>query len=203
MSLFFLLDILGTLAFAISGAFQGIRHKCDVLGLIILATATGTGGGIIRDLIIGQTPPSAFVNSEYIWTCIAAAVISFFFAPYIAKRWRVIDTFDAIGLGVFVVIGCSKALLVDMTFIGIIFCGTVTAVGGGVIRDVLTNETPNILKTGFYASSAIIGSIAYYFSFITLADAIISTVIGVSVTVCVRGLSLYYDINLPVAQRKS
>lgn len=202
MSFFYLLDLIGTIAFALSGAFHAIKHRLDLLGVLILATVTGTGGGIIRDLIIGNTPPAALQNNTYIWVCLTAGLIAFFYAPIIEKRWPLINFFDAVGLGLFMAIGSSKAMSVDVGALGVIFCGTITAVGGGIIRDVLTEEVPSILKTGFYASSAILGSILFILltSFSPLTEDWI-TGIAAATTVIIRFVTLKYKINLPVAKR--
>ena len=97
------------LFFAISGAFRAVKHQCDLLGCIVLATAVGIGGGVIRDLILGVHPPSAFQNEYYLIICIAAAIAVFFFAPSIAARWDMVRIADAVGLGVFAAIGASRA----------------------------------------------------------------------------------------------
>ncbi len=196
MTTFYIFDIIGTFVFGLSGAFRAVKHEMDVLGVLLLAAITGTGGGIIRDLILGETPPAAFRNDEYIWVCFLAAGLAFFFAPRIAKHWPIVKTLDAIGLGVFAAIGSTKALDHEMGFLGVVFCGTITAVGGGVIRDVLTEEIPAILKTGFYATSAITGSMAMFFLHRVL-DHTVAIYATAAITTTVRLLTWRYNVNLP------
>ena len=108
-SFLFLLDLGGTFFFAISGAFRAVKYQCDLLGSIVLATAVGIGGGVIRDLILGVHPPSAFLNEYYLAICILAAMVVFFYAPTIAARWDMVRIADAVGLGVFAAMGASRA----------------------------------------------------------------------------------------------
>jgi uncharacterized membrane protein YeiH len=202
MSFYYILDIIGTVAFALSGAFHGIKHRLDLLGVLILATVTGIGGGVIRDLMIGYVPPVALRDNTYIWICLGAGLLAFYYAPMIAKRWPLITFFDAIGLGFFTAVGSSKAMTIDIDVLGVIFCGTITGVGGGIIRDILTEQIPSILKTGFYASSAIIGSTL--FLLLTLyTDIGMDWIMALSaaITVIIRLYTLDHEIHLPVAKR--
>jgi uncharacterized membrane protein YeiH len=197
-SLLFLLDLGGTFFFAISGAFRAVKYQCDLLGSIVLATAVGIGGGVIRDLILGVHPPSAFLNEYYLAICILAAIVVFFYAPSIAVRWDTVRIADAIGLGVFAAMGASRAVNAGMGIGGTVICGTMTAVGGGVIRDLLTAEIPGILTSGFYASAAILGSLIFavmhlsgFFSDpVSLSTAII-------VTTSMRFIALRWHWELP------
>lgn len=154
-------DIFGTLIFAISGAFKASRKELDILGATVLAIATGVGGGAIRDALLGLTPPAVFHDETYLFACLIGALIVIFIAPHVARRWNMVMMADALGLGVFAAIGAEKAAGVGLGPMGIIFMGTLTAVGGGVIRDLLVCEVPAIIKSDFYASAAIIGSIVF------------------------------------------
>lgn len=151
------LDLLGTLAFAMSGAFRAVKHELDLLGLVVLAAATGVGGGIIRDILLGATPPTALQEETYILVCIAGAFLAILGKRYIALHWDWVMIADAIGLGVFTAIGAAKAEALHSGPITIIMMAALTATGGGVVRDMLVMEVPAILKSDFYATAALIG----------------------------------------------
>jgi len=163
------LDLFGTFIFAITGAFRGIKHELDILGILILSLITGLGGGIIRDIILGDNPPAAFKDENYFLVTIIAGLLSFFFSVHIAKRWNIVQYADAIGLAVFTVIGSIKGFNNNLGIFGVVFTGVVTATGGGVLRDILVSEIPSILKTEFYATAAIIGGLI---SFVLLKNSI-------------------------------
>lgn len=154
---------MGTAAFAVSGAVLGVRHKLDMLGVAVLAIATGTAGGIIRDVLIGKTPPVAFQNEMYLLICILCAAIVLLKTEGIARRsekkWSVVQIFDAIGLGIFAAIGAQRAISADFGTVGIIMMGMITACGGGMVRDVLVRDIPFVLCREVYATAAMVGVI--------------------------------------------
>ncbi|MDR0303842.1 MAG: trimeric intracellular cation channel family protein [Chitinispirillales bacterium] len=158
-----ILDIAGTLAFAVSGAVRGVRHNLDILGVTVLAIVTGVFGGIVRDVLIGQTPPACFQNELYLIICITGSIVVLSRAESIARRsekqWSVVQIFDAIGLGIFSAIGAAKAISAGFGVVGIIMMGMITSCGGGIIRDVLVREIPLVLRRDFYATASIIGVI--------------------------------------------
>lgn len=160
MSLLYAIDLCGTLVFAMSGAFKAVRYELDLLGIIVLAVATGVGGGLIRDMLLGATPPAVFQDEWYLIVCIAGALAVFFGAPRIAKRWNRVMIADAIGLGVFAGIGAVKALQYDLGPIGVMMMAALTATGGGVVRDVLIREIPAVIQKDFYATAALFGGAA-------------------------------------------
>lgn len=141
-------EIIGTIAFAVSGALTGIRKKLDLFGVIFLATTTAVGGGIFRDILIGITPPTALINPIVcVISIITALVVFFFYDEKYSKLEKVVIISDALGLGVFTAIGCRTALLhnVDGIF-AVAFMGMCTGVGGGIARDVLVKNIPFVLK---------------------------------------------------------
>ena len=158
-----ILDISGTLAFAVAGAVRGVRRNLDILGVTILAIVTGTAGGIVRDVIIGRGLPASFQNEMYLIICIAAAIVVLTKAETIAarseKQWSIVAIFDAIGLGIFSAVGAAKAMSAEFGAVGIIMMGMLSSCGGGVIRDILVCEIPAILKRDFYATASMIGVI--------------------------------------------
>jgi uncharacterized membrane protein YeiH len=157
------LDILGALAFAIAGAVRGVRHNLDILGVTVLTIASGVAGGIVRDVLIGRTPPASFQNELYLIICIAAAIVVLTKAEAIArhseKQWSIVQIFDAIGLGIYSAVGAAKAISADFGAIGVIMMGMITACGGSVIRDVLVCEIPAVLRRDFYATASMAGVI--------------------------------------------
>lgn len=155
------LDLAGTFVFALSGAFKAVRLRLDWLGVAVLAALTGIGGGIVRDLLLGVAPPASLRDERYVLVCLAGAAAVLMAAPRIAARWNRVMLADAVGLGLFAALGASKGLDAGLGPLGVLLTGTLTAVGGGVIRDVLVRELPAVLYKGFYATAAILGSAAF------------------------------------------
>lgn len=155
-------DLIGTFAFAITGCYTAIKHELDVLGFLILAFCTAIGGGIIRDILLGTHPPIIFATYDHIVVCTIAIIIVYFLKNNIASHWNFILLIDAIGLGVFTLFGCMTAYQHNVTnYFALIFFGVITAIGGGIIRDVLVCEISSVLKRGFYASASILGGIVF------------------------------------------
>jgi uncharacterized membrane protein YeiH len=155
------LDLFGTFAFAVSGAFRAVKYELDLLGVLVLAVSTGVGGGIVRDLLLGASPPAAFQNETYLLTCFLGGLVVFVAAPRIASHWDSVMLADAVGLSVFAAIGASKASAAGWGVVGILMIAALTATGGGVIRDVLVHEIPSILKSDFYATAAVVGGAVF------------------------------------------
>lgn len=152
------LDLAGTFIFAVAGAFRATRHELDLLGVLVLAVATGVGGGLLRDMLLGATPAAALQDERYLMVCLLGGVLVIIAAPKIAKRWNLVRVADAIGLGVFAAIGAAKGLAYGLGPIGVMMMGALTATGGGVVRDVLVREVPAVVRHDFYASAALLGS---------------------------------------------
>lgn len=153
-------DRIGTFAFAVSGALLAVSKRFDIVGIAVLAVATAVGGGIARDVIINRHPPVAFTDLSYIGIALAAALMVFIWHPPDRLTGRPLDTADALGLGVFCVTGTLAAAQSGLSLTAAAILGTVTAVGGGVFRDLLANEIPRILRrdSEIYAIPAILGS---------------------------------------------
>ena len=125
------------MAFAVTGAFKAIEHNSDIVGIIILSTITGVAGGIIRDITLGRIPPNVVVNPLYITVTVSAAIIIFFVYLSLKKYMNLLLKFDAIGLGVFTIIGATIAYnIFGLNFLAMAFAGVLTAIGGGILRDV-------------------------------------------------------------------
>ena len=192
-----LIDLLGTLAFAISGASKAIYYKLDWLGLLVMAIVTGVGGGITRDLLLGSTPPLALQNPNYIMVCIAGA----FLTLVVEKRFRFFMKFvliiDALGLGFFTAVGASKAAQMESGALAIVLLAMITAAGGGLIRDILVSEIPQVLRSDFYATAALLGGLLFLrlqnttFSFPT------QILITTFFTFIIRLIAIRQKFNLP------
>lgn len=170
--LFFIVEIIGTIAFAISGAMIAIERRLDLFGVIFLGATTAIGGGIFRDILLGQTPPQAFINYVYMLTAVITAGLIFLLSyvnstrdtplPFLSDD--LLNFFDAAGLGIFSVIGVQNTINAgfgDNAFF-CIFLGMLTGVGGGMLRDVLSQTTPAVLRKHIYALASIAGSLCYY-----------------------------------------
>ncbi len=192
-----ILDYFGTMAFAVTGAFKAIEQKSDIVGVIILSIITGLAGGISRDIIFGRYPPIAILNPIYLSICIITAVTVFFIYFRIRKHWNVFLKFDAIGLGVFTVIGATFAYTTfGPNFLIIAFSGMITAIGGGILRDVFANETPIVFVRELYATASFIGIIIFYICLL-ITDSTIAAIVGAIAVTSIRLLAIRYDWNLP------
>jgi uncharacterized membrane protein YeiH len=157
------LDLLGTVAFAASGALAGVRRGMDLFGVVVLGIVTATGGGVMRDLLLNDTPPFCFKNELYLNLALAASVIVFLTPRRFERMTRAMLLLDALGLGTFLVIGTSKALSFQLGFMGAVIMGVMTATCGGLVRDLLSNQIPLILQREIYASACAVGGALFYF----------------------------------------
>ena len=173
-SFYLFLEILGTVAFAISGTVVGINHKLDVFGVLVMSVITAVGGGIFRDLLLGATPPSALKSPFFIIISIIASIIAMFVAWIVKSKRNALNIFkaarfynnlllvsDAIGLGIFTVLGIDAGIAhgYSQNIFFIVFLGVLTGVGGGMIRDIIANQVPMIFRENIYALPCIIGGI--------------------------------------------
>ncbi|WSQ11968.1 trimeric intracellular cation channel family protein [Streptomyces sp. NBC_01231] len=154
------LEVVGIFVFAISGALLAVRKNFDVFGIAVLAEVTALGGGLFRDLVIGAVPPAAFTDLGYFITPLFAALLVFFLHPHVERIQGAVNVFDAAGLGLFCVAGTTKAYEYGLGLTSSVALGLATAVGGGVLRDVLANEVPSLLRwdRDLYAVPAIVGA---------------------------------------------
>ncbi len=202
----FILEIIGTVAFAVSGANVAAEKKMDLLGVVILGLTTAVGGGIIRDLILGNTPPNAFVNPVYGLVAIGVSLIVFI--P-VVRKWLnrhnkgigpVLLISDSLGLAIFTIVGISVAYeaIPDGSFFLKLFVGVVTGVGGGVMRDVMAGEMPAIFVRHFYACASIIGGIVCLILW-HFFGSVVATTIGAATIVILRILAAQFKWKLPKA----
>lgn len=203
----FIFELVGTVAFAISGAMVAIKKKVDIFGVIVLSAMTALGGGIVRDILIGCLPPRMFSDYRYVLAAVVTAVIVFVVAfifrePY-RKSEKAVDEinniFDALGLGVFTVMGANVAIESGFTVNGIlVVClAVVTGVGGGLIRDVMLMEIPFVLKKRIYAVASILGGTAYHLMYIHAVNIRLATIISVLIVFAVRILATVFKLDLP------
>lgn len=203
----FFLEIIGTIAFASSGAMTAIEKKMDIFGVNVLGATTAVGGGMMRDIILGVTPPAAFSQPVYILFSILTSTMLFaivytnpeILQSRIKNRYydKIMLWCDTVGLGIFTVVGiqtASRIISRDNAFF-FIFIGVLTGVGGGVLRDIMAGETPYILVREIYASAAIAGGITCVVCGNSMGEAA-GTVLGMAVTVVVRSLAAYFHWNL-------
>jgi len=159
VNLLYTLDLIGTAAFAASGAWAGVRRHMDPFGVLVLGLVTAVGGGTLRDLLVGDIPPFSLQNEFYLYVAIAAALAVYLCRRRFGAMERPLLVLDAIGLGTFVVIGTTKALDFGLGFLGAVLMGVMTCTAGGVLRDVLANQVPLILRKEIYASACLAGSV--------------------------------------------
>lgn len=195
---YYFLDLSGTFAFAISGATAAKQRGLDLFGICAIAYIVACGGGIIRDVCIGAIPPSGLTTWYYLATAIVAAVITIGLYPIVERLNRPVLFFDAAGLSMFAVTGAQKALSFGHNGEVAVLLGVITAVGGGVLRDILLNRVPVILQKEIYASAALIAALTvvlgYYFNWLT-SDWV--AIIGLIICFSIRILALRYHWNLP------
>lgn len=160
-TLFGLLDVMGTFVFGLSGAMVAIRRQLDLFGILVLAAATGVAGGTLRDILLGDVPPAVLRDMWPLAVTGAAGILAFFACSLIERLKRPVMLLDAIGLGVFAVAGCNKALTLGLDGPGAVLLGMVTAIGGGVLRDIMAAEVPRVLHEEVYALAALAGAVAY------------------------------------------
>ncbi len=197
MDIFYSLDILGTIAFAISGTMVAIHKKLDPFGVFIIAFVTAVGGGTLRDVLIDRNPVSWIQDLNYIYAIIGATIFSIVIRKRIIYLSKSLFLFDTIGLGIFTIIGTEIGIQQGLHPIISIILGTITATFGGVIRDILCNEIPIIFKKEIYASACIVGAI----TFIILSNLEINTNINYIVTtliiISIRLIAVKFKLRLP------
>lgn len=194
-----ILEIIGIVAFAISGVTVAFEEKMDIFGVAILGLTASVGGGMIRDLILGSNPPLVFKDPTYAIVAVITSLICFIkpIRKYVKPNSPVVILFDSIGLGIFTVVGVttSLSLFPENTFLSI-FVGVLTGTGGGVLRDIFARKTPAIFIKNFYATAALIGAIICSL-LLKLAPMNISMFIGAIVIIILRILAAKYRWKLP------
>ncbi|HLA58506.1 MAG TPA: trimeric intracellular cation channel family protein [Puia sp.] len=192
------IDILGTFSFAVSGAFAAMEKRLDPFGVLILAFITAIGGGTVRDLLIGDTPVAWLQQPSIGWIIIAGAAGALFLGRRLKKMQFLLTSFDALGLGLFTIIGIQKGLLYHLGPGVCIALGTMTGCFGGVIRDIVLNKVPLIFQKDIYASASILGGVAYFLLInLTIPDTV-AAAISIVLIFATRMLGIRYSWHLPV-----
>lgn len=209
MDVFFLMEMIGTVAFACSGAMVAIEKRLDLLGIIVLGETTAVGGGMIRDIIIGIHPPALFVDPIYVIAAFVSVMVLFVAVKYFYQSADILESpmyeavlnlLDAIGLGAFTVVGIDTAVgagFGEYKFL-MIFLGVITGVGGGVLRDMMAGQTPAVLRKHVYACASIAGAVCYVILMNYTGEGPAMVVSAILVTV-IRVLARHYKWNLPRA----
>ena len=186
------------MAFAVTGAFKAIEHKADIVGIIILATITGVAGGTIRDVILGKDLPNSLIDPSYVIITVVSAIVIFLLHSKMKKHWNIFLKFDAIGLGVFTVIGATFAYnMFGMNFLVIVLSGMLTAIGGGILRDVFVSQTPIVFVKELYASASFLGAAIFYLVILLTNDVYAGTISGLLLATGLRIVAMKYNWNLP------
>ena len=193
------LDLVGTFVFAISGAACGVKSRLDVFGVSILAFVAGNAGGVTRDVLIGAVPPAAISNWRYVAASLIAGVATFLWYPSITRVQRIVLLFDAAGLATFAVAGTEKALAYDVNPVPAALLGMLTAIGGGMMRDVLVKEIPVVLRADFYAVAALAGAAVVVVGHLLHWSPVPTTIAGASVCLFMRLTAIRRGWRLPVA----
>ena len=191
------LDILGTIAFAISGVLVAMNKRMDAFGVLIIAFVTAVGGGTLRDVMVGVTPVSWMRNMTFVYVVIASTVFAVVFRNQLKHLRRSLFLFDTIGIGLYTVVGIETGLVAGLHPIICIALGTMTACFGGVIRDMLCNEIPVVFRKEIYATACIVGGLTYFLLGQFLEDENYPFVIAGLVVIAVRLIAVKFKISLP------
>jgi uncharacterized membrane protein YeiH len=198
-TLVFVLDLVGTFVFALSGAMAGVRHRLDVFGVLVISFAAGNAGGITRDLLIGSVPPAAFAQWPYIAVSVAAGLATFRWHGTVRRVRDAVLVFDAAGLALFAVSGAVKAFAFGLNPLAAIVLGMLTGIGGGMLRDLLVSEIPTVLRADLYAVAALAGASVTVVGGILRLPATPVALTGAALCFALRLIALRRGWALPVA----
>ena len=203
--LMFALELIGVAAFAVSGAMAAIKKRADIFGVIFLAVTTALGGGVIRDILLGSLPPKMFVSYAY-FAVAAAAALAVFADSYIRREKYLMhmdkldavnNIFDAAGLAVFTISGMNTSMEMSDNVLLILILGMATGVGGGMLRDVMTNTMPTVLRKRIYAVASLLGGGLYYALHVLAVMEAVAAISGMLLIFVLRLLATVYKWNLP------
>ncbi len=196
-NMFYIIDILGTISFAISGVLVALNKRMDAFGIIIIAFVTATGGGMLRDILIGNTPVSWMKNMTYVYVIVATTILAVIIKRKIDYLKTPMFLFDTIGIGLYTLVGIQKGINLHLHPIICISLGTMTACFGGVLRDILCNQIPVIFRKEIYATACILGGISFFLlRKLHLESNLIYLISGV-IIIAIRLLAVRFKISLP------
>lgn len=196
-NLMYILDIAGTLVFAVSGTIAASERKMDPFGAAVIAFVTAVGGGTIRDVLIGSIPVGWMLNLHYLYAIIAGILLTFFLKKQIMKLHKTMFLFDAIGIGLFTLLGLQKTLAAGLSPLVAVMMGTVSAVFGGVLRDIFSNRIPLIFRNEIYATACILGGLLFLLLLYLGIDELICTLGSMVFVILLRVLAVRYKWYLP------
>jgi uncharacterized membrane protein YeiH len=191
------LELIGIIAFAFSGAAAAIEKRLDVFGVLVLAFATAIGGGTIRDMMIGSLPVAWLNDMETIYTILACYVISLFFIKQVRKLSHTMFWFDTFGLAFFCIVAINKGVVFNLHPLICIAIGTISGCFGGIIRDVLLNEIPYVFRKDVYASACIAGGILYFILTMFIDDANLVSLLSGALIILIRVGARYLSWQMP------
>lgn len=197
MNIIYILDLIGTAAFAASGAWVGVRKHMDLFGVLVLGVVTAVGGGTLRDLLLGDIPPFSLKNESYIYIAIVVSLIVFANRVQFKTFEKPLLYFDAIGLGTFVVIGTTMALDFHLGLLGAILMGVMTGTAGGVIRDLFANQVPLIFRREIYASACVAGGLLLVVLETFGTARPLAALLSAGTVISLRLLAIHYNWALP------
>ena len=197
MTLLQLIDFIGTVAFAASGALAGVRKKLDLYGICFLAIVAAVGGGTVRDVLLGRVPPFAFTDLSYFILSISTAVIVFIFHKQLTRTYTKLVWADALGLGLFNVTGLTIAINEGVDYFGSIVFGVITCTVGGMMRDVLIGETPFVLKQEIYATACIISGVLFCALHYVGVNMQLNMAVSAVLLFAVRMITYKFRVNMP------
>jgi len=196
MDWIYILDLTGTMVFAISGVLTAIYNKFDIVGSLIIGIVTAVGGGTLRDVLIGETPVGWMKDVNYVYVILIGLFVAYAFRPHITKFRRGMFLFDTIGIGLFTILGLQKTLGVGLSPVIAVMMGTVSAVFGGVIRDVLTGVVPLIFRAEIYASACLLGGISFLLFEAISTYQILNTAVSMLIVFLIRFFAVKRKWNI-------
>ncbi|MDM9626847.1 trimeric intracellular cation channel family protein [Rhizobium sp. S152] len=202
MPFFVYLDYAGVALFAATGALAASRKQLDLIGFLFFAIVTGTGGGTVRDIVLGRVPVFWVLNPTYVLVCCAVGVLVFFTAYLVESRYRLLIWLDAVGLSAYCVMGAAKGLAATGSPTIAIVTGTLTATFGGVLRDLLANEPSVLLRPEIYITAALVGAGIFTAANELSLPLYVASAIGVAAAFAVRGGALYFGWTFPTYKAK-
>lgn len=202
MSFFNILDLLGTIAFTVSGALVAMNKKFDPFGVFIVGFVTAVGGGTLRDVLIGRVPVSWMEQTYYVYTILATVILAIIFRNKLKHLSKSMFLFDTIGLGIFTIIGTEIGVQSNLSPIISIALGTMSAAFGGVLRDILCNQIPVVFRKEIYATAAIIGAITYIILHNLGVNSSIIYMSTTTIVIIIRLIAVKYHLSLPTFYTK-
>lgn len=196
-----ILDWAGTLAFALTGGLVGVRKQFDLFGVLFLSFVVSVAGGMMRDVLIGAVPPVAITEIHYFSIAVCGGIITFFWAARVARYHRLILLFDAVGLGLFAVLGTEKAIDHGIHPVMAAVLGMLTGIGGGMTRDVLAGDVPFVLRSEIYAVAALAGGAVVALGHALALPPTLATLAGACVCIFLRLMAIYRGWRAPVARQ--